>query len=147
MTGFTFETTDIQYVPSSSSSSTCTREMCFCGSSSASVQVASRPIVTGSASKSRVWKSVGLPPCLVKTLTVTGIALAHLGSGAVAHVASAPAALDPAAVHHGAVLLGRRQRLAKEQAAAEELRFLGEPRRGRLRKPRGEIEHFLRRRF
>src|SRR6266850_2805447 len=115
--------------------------MCFCGSSRASVQVASRPIVTGSASKSRVWKSVGLPPCLVKTLTVTDIALAHLGSGAVAHVAPAPAALDPAPVHHGAVLLGRRQGLAKEHAAAKELGFLGEPDSDWLGQARGEIEH------
>src|SRR5215813_1665815 len=99
--------------------------MCFCGSSRASVQVASRPMITGSASKSRVWKSVGLPPCLVKTLTVTGIALAHLGGCAIAHVAPAPTALNPVPIHHGAVLLGGRHGLAKEHAPTKELRFLG----------------------
>src|SRR4051812_28852897 len=105
--------------------------MCLWGSSSASVQVASRPMDTGSASKSRDWKSVGLPPCLVKTLTVTGIGFSS-GGRAAPQVAAAPAALDPAPVHHGAVLLCRRQRLAKKQAAPEHLGFLGHPRSGRF---------------
>ena len=54
ITGFTFETTAIQYVPLSSSISTWKREMCLCGSSRAKVHAASRPMLTGSTSRSRV---------------------------------------------------------------------------------------------
>src|SRR3954471_4596416 len=106
--------------------------MCLSGSSSATVQPASRPIVIGRSSNSRVWKGVRRPPCLVKILTVSGM----LGRGA--HVAPAPPVLDPPAVHHRAILFRERQRLAQQRAASEELGFLGEPRGARRGEARGE---------